>query len=137
MNISFLKKKILQPQHLYIGASTIHGRGVFSSKALAAGELVEQAPLILINNTEDELLKQTQLYHYYFVVANTETPVAIGLGFSSMYNHANPANATYAINLRTQLITVKTVRAIAADEEITINYNGKADDASPVHFPAS
>jgi uncharacterized protein len=138
MKLSLFKKKaIQQPSHLYVGESTIHGRGVFSSKALDKGELIEQAPLILIDNTENDLLKQTSLYHYYFVVGHAKTPVAIGLGYSSVYNHASRANATYTIHLSSQMIEIRAAAAIAADEEITINYNGKADDTSPVHFPSS
>lgn len=132
----FLKKKILQPPHLYVGPSSIEGRGVFSKRALAAGELVEQAPLILISNAEDEILKATALYHYYFVLSDKKTPVAIGLGYSSMYNHGSPANAEYKIDMAAQLIEIRTVKTIAADEEITINYNGRHDDASPIHFSA-
>jgi SET domain-containing protein len=136
MKLSLFKKKIIQQaSHLYIGESAIHGRGVFSSNALRKGELIERAPLILIDNTENDLLKQTSLYHYYFVVGNAKTPVAIGLGYSSVYNHAGKANATYTINLPAQLVEIRATAAIAAGEEITINYNGKADDDSPVHFP--
>jgi hypothetical protein len=136
MKLSLFKKKtIQQPSHLYVGESAIHGRGVFSSTALDKGELIEQAPLILINNKENDLLKQTSLYHYYFVVGDTKTPVAIGLGYSSVYNHASPANADYTINLAAQMIEIRAAISIAADEEITINYNGTVNDPSPVHFP--
>jgi hypothetical protein len=118
----FKKRVIDQPSGLYIADSIIHGRGVFCHDDLAVGELVE-------------LLKATILYHYYFVVGNNEYPVAIGLGYSSLYNHASPSNASYHIDLGRKLIEIKTTRAITAGEEITINYNGNPEDISPVSFP--
>jgi SET domain-containing protein len=133
----FKKKVIGQPSGLYIADSIIHGRGVFCHDDLAIGELVEKAPLVLINKTEKELLQATILYHYYFLVGNTEYPVAIGLGYSSLYNHASHSNASYHIDLNRKLIEIKTTRAITAGEEITINYNGNPEDISPVSFPGN
>jgi uncharacterized protein len=131
----FKKPIIAQPAHLYVADSLIHGRGVFSHKPLLPGELVEKAPLVLINNRENELLKQTILYHYYFLVQDKENPVAIGLGYSSLYNHACPSNASYHIDLHRKLIKIKAARLIVAGEEITINYNGEPGDVAPVFFP--
>jgi uncharacterized protein len=138
MHLSTLFKfnTVPQPSGLYVTESIVHGRGVFCRHDLEAEELVEKAPLILINQQDKESLQQTILYHYYFVVSNPDTPVAIGLGCSSMYNHAYPANASYEIDLRRKLIIIKTTRVIIAGEEITINYNGTPDDSSPVSFPS-
>lgn len=117
-----------------MASSAIHGRGVFSYKALKPGELIEEAPLIPISKPEKEHLKYTSLYHYYFIVQNRKTPIVIGLGYSSLYNHSCPANASYKVNIKRKLIEIKAVIAIAANEEIFINYNGNPDDESPVVF---
>lgn len=119
---------------MYVAGSDVHGRGVFSHKDIKAGEHIETAPLIPISNNEDELLKNTSLYHYYFLVKNENIKVVIGLGCSSIYNHRAPSNATYSINLEKQTIDIKAVKAIKAGEEIFINYNGRHDDCSPVNF---
>ncbi len=119
---------------MYVASSTVHGRGVFSYKDIKAGEHIETAPLIPISNNEDELLKDTSLYHYYFLVKNENIKVVIGLGYSSIYNHRAPSNATYRINLDKQTIDIKAVQVIKAGEEIFINYNGRHDDCSPVTF---
>lgn len=119
---------------MYVAASPIHGRGVFSHRTIRAGEHIETAPLIPISNNEDELLKNTSLYHYYFLVKNESIKVVIGLGYSSIYNHRAPSNATYRINLYKQTIDIKAMQIIKAGEEIFINYNGRHDDCSPVNF---
>lgn len=122
---------------LYVDNSAIHGRGVFTQKTLKPGEIIEQCPLVLMNETDSRLLEETDLYHYYFVVENSNTPAAIGLGFSSLYNHAAPSNAAYHIDLAQQLIIIKACRFIQAGEEITINYHGHPEDRSTVTFSQS
>ena len=50
---------------------------------------------------------------------------ALGLGYASMYNHANPANMRYESALGSNAIMFIAVRYIEKDEELTINYNGR------------
>ena len=134
--MSFLiPDKIHQPTGLSVQSSPIHGLGVFTSLPLKKGELIERAPLILLETADKEYLRNTMLYHFYFVVNNQQTPAALGLGFSSLYNHSPQANSLYRISVKRQTLDIIAVRSIAAGEEITLNYNGRPDDASPVYFP--
>ncbi len=135
LNLRLFPKKIRQAGHLYLSASPFHGTGVFSHKAIRKGEIIEKAPVILIDATENDILKHTALYHYYFLVNKPETPVAIGLGYSSLYNHSCPSNAGYKIKTGKSIIIIKAARDIAPGEEITINYNGEPGNDAPVQFP--
>ena len=130
----FKRNKLLQPSGIYVDESPIHGCGVFAKETLDAGSVVEKAPLLLINQVDKELLKNTVLYHYYFLLNNAEHPAAVGLGYSSLYNHSTPSNAIYSIDLAKKIIEIKTVKVIAAGEEITLNYNGQPGDMTPVAF---
>ena len=133
----FNRKTIHQPTELFIKHSVIHGRGVFTRSVIKPGELIERAPLILIDHKESGLLKQTVLHDYYFLVKNLESPIAVGLGSSSLYNHSCPSNATYTIDLVRKIIIIKAYRHINPLEEITINYNGLPEDNSMVLFTNS
>jgi len=126
---------IHQPSGLTVQPSPIHGLGVFSTGEVKKGALIERAPLILLETADKEYLQHTTLYHYYFVVENKKTPAALGLGYSSLYNHSYHANARYKVSARNQCLDIIAVRAIAAGEEVTLNYNGLPDDPSLVHFP--
>jgi SET domain-containing protein len=130
----FGKKVIKKPPFLYAGTSTIHGLGVFTGKSLKPGEIIEKAPIILINEADSHLLGSSLLYDYYFMVGSVNTPVAIGLGFSSLYNHSAPSNASYRIDIVREQIIISACRFIPAGEEITINYNGHPEEISPVSF---
>jgi SET domain-containing protein len=130
----FKRKIIEKPEYLYVDTSAIHGRGVFTQRAIDPGETIERSPLVLISEADSQLLKESILYDYYFMVANSKTPVAFAFGFGSVYNHAAPSNARYSIDLSAALIIIKADRFIRAGEEITINYNGHPEDHSTVTF---
>lgn len=126
---------ILQPSGLSVQPSPIHGLGVFSSIPVNQGELIERAPLILLETADKEYLQYSTLYHFYFVVNNKKTPAALGLGYSSLYNHSYDANTMYKVSVKKQCLDIIAARPIAAGEELTINYNGRPDDPTPVYFP--
>jgi hypothetical protein len=131
----FTKNEIHSPEGIVIQPSPIHGRGVFACQTFSAGTVIETAPAILLEKSERDFLQYTSLFGYYFVVADERTPVALGLGYSSLYNHAYNANAVYSISLKNKAISITALKTIQAGEEITLNYNGRPNDSTPVYFP--
>jgi len=126
---------ILPSQKVYLGKSTIPhaGRGIFTSRDILAGEVIEICPIIEIPTSEIELLKKTLLINYYFVWGKAEEKRAICLGFGSLYNHAYEPNATYMKHLESETIHFNAIKDIKKDEEITVNYNyGNPSDKSPL-----
>ena len=61
----------------------------------------------------------------------------MALGLVPIYNHEYNSNCEYFMDYEEELITVKTVRDIARDEELTINYNGDYDNTAKVWFDTS
>jgi uncharacterized protein len=53
-----------------------------------------------------------------------------------VYNHSYTANCGYEMDFTKQIITIKTVRTVAAGEELYINYNGDWDNKAPLWFEA-
>ena len=60
----------------------------------------------------------------------------MALGYIPIYNHSYRSNCEYFMDFETDSIFVKTVRSIAAGEELTINYNGDWNDETKVWFDA-
>ena len=131
----FKRKEIYQPDAIEIKESTLHRLGVFALKAFKTGAVIETAPVILLQKTDKEFLQTTTLFHYYFLVTNEQVPVVLGLGYSSLYNHAYKANAVYHISLKDASLKITACKPIQAGDEITLNYNGNPDDEAPVYFP--
>lgn len=120
--------------YLFIGPSERGGRGVFTSKNIAANTIVEIAPVVVMSGEERKLLDQTLLHDYIFEWGAQNNQCAMALGWIPMYNHAVPSNCEYFMNFDDDTMFVKTVREIAMNEELTINYNGNFADDKGVWF---
>jgi SET domain-containing protein len=108
------------------------GRGVVAVRTFAAGDVVERAPVIVVPRADVAPLRGTLLDDYWFWWDDGH--VACALGWASLYNHACPANATFARDERTRTLLITAARPIAAGDEVTINYHGEPGDARPVWF---
>jgi len=130
----FKRKRNYKALQLEVGTSHIHGTGVFAKTRFKPGQLIEVAPVIPMDDREKDLLRNSSLHSYYFLVNNKAVSVVVGLGYASLYNHASHANARYSINLPELSISIIACKSISTGEEITINYNGSPDDMLPVYF---
>ncbi|MFN4286382.1 MAG: SET domain-containing protein-lysine N-methyltransferase [Lacibacter sp.] len=119
---------------LYIAASPQRGRGIFTNMPIPAETVVEVAPVIVMSAAERRLLDQTLLHDYIFEWGEDLTGCAMALGWIALYNHAPQSNCEYFMDFEEEIMFVKTVRAIAAGEELFVNYNGNHNDATPVWF---
>ena len=119
---------------LFIDSTLGKGRGVFASDIILAEVIIEVAPVIVMTKEDRTLLDKTLLHDYIFEWGELKDQCAMALGFVPIYNHSSNSNAEYFMDFAQEQIMVKTVRMIAAGEEVTINYNGDWDDENPVWF---
>ncbi|HVW58708.1 MAG TPA: SET domain-containing protein-lysine N-methyltransferase [Puia sp.] len=115
--------------------SALHGRGVFAKTAISRGGLIEAAPAVFLSGEEKEMLRNSPLFNYYFLVTDPVYPAAFGFGYTSFYNHSPRANAFYTFSNKRSIIWIFAYKRIMAGEEITINYSGRPDDDKPAYFP--
>jgi uncharacterized protein len=107
------------------------GRGVFATKAIKKGTVIEQAPILLVPVQHLVGGLYSPVLARFFYLWNKKN-VAISLGYGSLYNHSYRPNAEYCYG--TMTMTYTALRRIAKGEEITINYNGDPEDGSPLGF---
>ena len=119
---------------IVVDVSPGKGRGVFAARAIAAGALIEEAPVIVVPTHEIEHLERTTLSDYYFLWGPDDTSGAILLGVCSLCNHSYEPNAVFETRLDEATIRFVALRDIAAGEEITTNYNGNPTCRAPVWF---
>ena len=123
--------------HLYLEVrqSPGRGRGVWATAPIAAGTMLEESPVIVMSAADRAHLDQTLLHDYIFEwQPDGQQLCCMALGYVPLYNHACPSNSEYLMDYDHQTIRVVTMRDIAAGEEVTINYQGDFDDATPVWF---
>jgi uncharacterized protein len=119
---------------LYIEPTKNKGRAVFTNEDLPADTIIEVAPVIAMTAKERSILDTTLLHDYIFEWGNDFTECCVALGYVSIYNHSYNSNCNYFMDFDAHTIMIKTVVAIKAGEEITINYNGDNNDATEVWF---
>lgn len=121
----------LVPPAVYVAETgTARGRGAFASKAFVAGELVEACPVVpfdLRTSGVPQAIERIMFGWGYLTGVPGE--YAIVLGYGSVYNHDNPANMRYEARGEARELHFIAVRDIAADEELTINYNAHGGGA--------
>lgn len=121
---------------IYAANSSIQGLGVFAREDIKEGEVIEEAPLILIPEDQLSDLTKTRLLEYYFAWGHKFSEAAIGLGYASLYNHSYEPNARYIKDVENGLLRFVAIKNISQDQEIVVNYNGHPDDKTKLWFEA-
>ncbi len=120
---------------LFIALISPKGKGVFTNVDLEAGLEVELSPVVVVPGKDRPHLDQTRLHDYIFEWDPEDLKgCCMALGWVPVYNHSYTANCEYEMDYAAETISIKTVRDIAAGEELTINYNGDWNDVTPVWF---
>ncbi|MBM3416343.1 MAG: SET domain-containing protein [Bacteroidetes bacterium] len=119
---------------LFVASAGPMGRGVFTSQDMAAGSLVEAAPVIVMSAGNRKHLDQTLLQGYIFEWGESKEECCMALGYVPLYNHSYKSNCEYEMDFENGKIYIKAVRDIKAGEELFINYNGNFDETKPVWF---
>ena len=108
------------------------GRGVFATRNIDAGDVIERVPVIVIPESECPNVDETILDSYAYKWVGGSLAIALGLG--SIYNHSLAPNATYVRRYEGREIEFIALAPIRAGEEVFINYNGNPADQTAVEF---
>ncbi|RQO30524.1 SET domain-containing protein-lysine N-methyltransferase [Taibaiella sp. KBW10] len=121
---------------LYIDKSGDKGRGVYTSEDLPENAIIEISPVLVMSADDRKHLDQTPLHDYIFEWGAQQELCCVAWGYLSMYNHSYTSNCEYYMDFDQQVIMIKTVSNIRANEELLINYNGDWNDSKPLWFEA-
>ncbi|WP_116106929.1 SET domain-containing protein [Lewinella sp. IMCC34191] len=105
---------------IYVRPSPLGGRGVFTAQDIAAGTIVELAPVIVLSSQDRAVIHATGLHDYYFLW--DVDGAAIALGYGSLYNHASEGNLDFEMDYDYDQIRFVAARNVAAGDELLINY---------------
>ena len=118
---------------LYFAPSGLGGRGVFCAHDIEEGDTIEVSPVIVLPSYEKHLIERSILYEYYFAWGEDLTQLAISLGYGSLYNHSDSANAEFILCPYDDTIVFEALEPILANEEITIDYRA-GERLTPLWF---
>ncbi len=99
------------------------GRGIFVTRDLPEGAIVEVSPVAIVPHEHGfpKSVEPTVLHHY--LLYWTEEADAIGFGYLMLYNHAEHPTASFTTDYDSHCKIVRTRRAVKAGEELTIDYD--------------
>jgi len=120
----------IRNDRLEIRHDKLKGRGVFALAPIAAGTLIEAAPVIIVPEKDCPLLDRTILHDYYFrwdgdpdSGAGGEGRGAVALGLVALCNHSRRPRARVRRNFAQGTLDLVALVTIAAGDEVTIDYN--------------
>jgi SET domain-containing protein len=119
---------------LVIAPSENRGRGVFTTRNIPAGTVIEISPVIELSPKERKQIEGTKLFHYIFEWGKSKRKAAMALGYVSMYNHSFEPNCEYEMDYDHGNMTVRTIKPVKKGEELCFSYNGDPTDQSPLWF---
>lgn len=119
------------PTKITIKDSENKGKGVFAAENIKKGEIIEIAPILVLQFEDFVDTKWNLSFEYYFWMDNE---VILALGYGSLYNHSEKNNAEYKIDLKTKSITFTANKDVKKGEEILFNYKGKGKTKTPLWF---
>lgn len=103
------------------------GRGVFAAAAFAPGDLVERAPLLVVERGGRLRPPRVPpaLDEFYFCWPGG---YAIALGYLSLYNHSYRPNAEVTMLHKEHVAEVRAVTRVRPGDELRINYGGEGGE---------
>ncbi len=108
------------------------GRGAFAGRSYAAGEVVETAPVILLDFPIKELSLPVQRVVFNWAkLCDAPEKYALVLGYGSIYNHADHPNLRYSADPDNQAMIYTAFCEIKQGEQLTVSYNQVSDGAEP------
>ena len=112
---------ILSSFPIHVGSSPVHGQGVFATRAIAKGEVIERCPYIVID--DDDLAEANRLQDYLFTSPDQPGDYLCVLGYGMMYNHSDTPNAKWEIDDDDiQFVRFTALQPISEGDEIFQNY---------------
>jgi SET domain-containing protein len=121
---------VVRPGDVVVGASAVHGRGVFADRPFRTGELIEACPVLVVAAADG--VRALGLEGYCFEWRDGE--LALALGYGSLYNHSRHPNARYDHDHDAGIVSYCALRSIRPGEEITVNYSGEPDGRTKLWF---
>lgn len=114
--------RIDTPNKIYIDRSPVHGWGVFAKIDIQENEIIEECPVLTLPIIKGEVTSLLIDYRFNWPQGNEFEEQVVGLGYASLYNHNNNANAYWISDLNKKTFKFISNRKISAGEEIFIWY---------------
>lgn len=119
--------EIHPPKKIYVKDSPTHGLGIFCSKEIQYGEIIDTCPFLLFPHKKHEKLPFFQNYAFCWPKSVDWINHVLVLGYASYYNHNAIPNVSWESDLDLNVFVFKSLRKIKVGEELFIDYGNGAN----------
>jgi hypothetical protein len=105
--------------------SPLQGRGVFTTRSVSAGEVLEVAPVLVVPAGQRSYLDRTALAGHYW---DWDGDAALAMGLISFTNHARPGNARWERDDEARTLTLIAVCDLPPGTEVVVDYLDGGDE---------
>lgn len=112
-----------------IGKTKKYGRGIFATKNISKGELIEASPVLVIDKWEAIEVCSTVINNYVFSWKDDESS-ALAFGHGSLFNHSKRQNVTYESNFADQTVEFYAEKDIKKGQQLFIDYGYGVKEAT-------
>jgi hypothetical protein len=117
---------IITPKKIYIDKSPVHGWGVFAKETINEGEIIEECPILTLPISKGESTSLLIDYRFNWPQGSEPDEQVISLGYGSLYNHSNNANAYWISKQDSRTFLFIANRTIHPNEEIFVWYGDES-----------
>jgi SET domain-containing protein len=107
---------------IYVDQSPVHGWGVFAKQDIKSGELIEECPVLTLPILKGDSTPLLIDYRFNWPQGDEWEEQVVALGFGSLYNHSNDANANWISSDARKCFIFYATRDIKEGEEIFVWY---------------
>ncbi len=107
------------PTKVEVRYSPGKGRGVFATRMIRKGEVIEAAPSLLVPGKDAERIESSFLKHYIFQT-DSGLDYVVATGYVAIANHADDNNAEFHVSR--EVSKIKAVKTIRRGDEVTVDY---------------
>lgn len=121
----------LRDRPVAVGPSPLAGRGLFTTRPVARGEVLDVAPVLIVPARQRRHLDRTDLGGHYW---DWDGDAAVAMGLISFTNHGRPANARWERDDDALTMTLVADQDLPAGVEVLADYLADADDEDQLWF---
>ena len=114
---------IQPPTKIVLKESPTHGLGVFSSKKISKGEIIEECPFLAFPQSKNEKVPVFSNYTFCFPRGEIWTKNALVMGYGSYYNHSETPNVEWFTKNELGLFVFVAIDDVEEGQELFINYS--------------
>ena len=127
-----IKIDFLQDFPIKVGLSDIEGRGVFATREIKEGDIIERCPMVPLA-FRSRYHSDPQIYKYLYSqptcpcneCKNHGFKFHMVLGYGMLYNHQDNANTEWQFDFPNHLADIIAIKDIKSGDEIFVDYGNK------------